>query len=157
MKSRRNGRDKPAIISIKGEQQPALDDEIEVVEFVTSGSYRIKDGICHIKYNESSLTGMEGTKTHVSVEDGKVTIVRSGYISSQMTFEKGQKHLSLYETPAGSFTVGVNAFKIDSSFDENGGSLTVDYSIEIDNTIAGYNNFSIIVKSENKTAKDLTQ
>ncbi len=157
MKSEKTGMNMPAIISIKSEQQPA-GSESEEIEFVTRGSYGIKNGIYHIKYNESSLTGMEGTKTHVSVEGSKVTVERSGYISSQMTFEKGQKHLSLYETPMGAFTVGVNAFEIDSSFDENGGSLKVDYSIEIDNAVAGYNYFSIDIKrSEDETAKTIKQ
>ena len=147
MNSKKSGKNTPAIISIKGEQQISPDEEQgEVIEFVTSGSFGIVNGVCHIKYSESRLTGMEGTKTHVSVDGGKVTVIRSGYISSQMIFEKGQKHLSLYETPAGAFTIGVNAFDVGSQFDENGGSLWVDYSIEIDNAVAGYNYFSIDVK-----------
>ncbi len=134
----------PVIISIKGDRRQ-IDDENDTVEFVTSGSLSFENGVYSLHYAESELTGMDGTQTTVMVENNKVTVERRGFVSSHMVFEQGQKHLSLYETPVGAITVGVNASAVESTLDENGGQLNVDYSIEIDNAFAGYNGFSIVV------------
>jgi len=135
-----------AMISIKSEQKSLNAPVPDIVEFITSGSFTASPKGYLISYEESELTGMDGTKTKMSVENGKVTVLRTGQYSSHMIFEKGQKHLCLYETPFGGVVVGINARTLDLKLDEHGGSLDIGYSLEIDNEIATNNRFTVNVR-----------
>ena len=138
--------EKEVVISIKGMQQyeGALPD---AVELVTAGTLkRDGKGGYTISYQESELTGLEGTTTKVHVDGRRVTLLREGSINSQMVFEEGMRHLSMYETPYGALSIGVNTRRMRSTVDEAGGDLEIDYAIEIDNLVAGQNLFRMNVK-----------
>ena len=134
------------IISIKGKQlyDESSPDEIELV---TAGTLRREGrGRYTISYQESELTGLEGTTTRLLIDGGRVTLLREGSINSQMVFEEGQRHLSMYETPYGALSIGVNTRRMRSTVDEGGGELEIDYALEIDNLVAGQNLFRMNVK-----------
>ena len=134
------------IISIKGKQLYA-ESAPEEMELVTSGTLK-RDGAggYTVSYQETELTGLEGTVTKLHIKDGQVTLLREGSINSQMVFEEGRRHLSMYETPYGALSVGVNTRRMRSTLSEAGGDLEIDYAIEIDNLIAGQNLFRMNVK-----------
>ena len=134
------------IISIKGRQLYAENSPDEV-ELVTSGTLK-QDGAGGyiVSYAETELTGLEGTTTRLHVDGGRVTLLREGSINSQMVFEEGRRHLSMYETPYGALSIGVNTKRMRSTLGEAGGDLEIDYAIEIDNMIAGQNLFRMNVK-----------
>ncbi len=134
------------IISIKGKQLYAESGPDEM-ELVTSGTLkRDSRGGLTISYQESELTGLEGTTTKVHVDGGRVTLLREGSINSQMVFEEGMRHLSMYETPYGALSIGINTKRMRSTLGESGGDLEIDYAIEIDNLLAGQNLFRMNVK-----------
>lgn len=96
------------IISIKGSQVNA-ESGPEEMELVTPGRLvRDAQGRYTISYEESELTGLEGTTTVLQIEGGRVTLLREGSVNSQMVFEEGCRHLSMYETPYGALSVGIN-------------------------------------------------
>lgn len=134
------------IISIKGKQLYAENSPDEM-ELVTSGVMR-RDGRggFTVSYQESELTGLEGTTTRLHIDGGRVTLLREGSINSQMVFEEGRRHLSMYETPYGALSIGVNTRRMRSTLGESGGDLEIDYAIEIDNLVAGQNLFRMNVK-----------
>ena len=134
------------IISIKGKQLYA-ESSPEEMELVTAGTlnWDAQEG-CTVSYQESELTGLEGTTTRVHVHDGRVTLLREGNINSQMVFEEGIRHLSMYETPYGALSIGINTRRMRSTLGEAGGDLEIDYAIEIDNLLAGQNLFRMNVK-----------
>ena len=140
--------DNNVIISIKGMQ--SLDGaENETVELVTEGTLiRDGDGEYTISYQESEVTGMEGTLTTFQIERGRVTLLRIGEFNSQMVFEQGRRHLSMYDTPYGSLSVGVNTRRMDCRMGEHGGNIEIDYAIEIDHAVAGQNLFRIQVREK---------
>ena len=84
------------VLSIRGRQTYA-DQEPEVIELVTEGVMELHDGGWDIRYEESELTGLEGVTTTFRVEPGKVILTRAGKLSSQMVFQEGVVHESLYE------------------------------------------------------------
>ena len=134
------------IISIKGKQIYAESGPDEM-ELVTSGTLKRENGGGFtISYQESELTGLEGTTTRLHIDGGRVTLLREGNINSQMVFEEGRRHLSMYETPYGALSIGVNTRRMRSTVDEAGGDLEIDYAIEIDNLLAGQNLFRMNVK-----------
>ena len=134
------------IISIRG-MQSYEDMEDETIELVTEGRLEEdgSDGYT-LSYQESELTGLEGTTTRVCIDGSRVTLLREGNTNSQMVFEEGRRHLSMYETPYGALSIGVNTRRMRSTVDEAGGDLEIDYAIEIDNLVAGQNLFRMNVK-----------
>ena len=136
------------IISIRGKQLYA-ESAPEEMELVTSGTLK-RDGAggYTVSYQETELTGLEGTVTRLHIRDGQVTLLREGSINSQMVFEEGRRHLSMYETPYGALSIGVSTRRMRSTLGEAGGDLEIDYAIEIDNLIAGQNLFRMNVRKQ---------
>ena len=135
------------IISIKGSQMTP-DNGSEEMELVTAGRL-VREGRDRytISYEESELTGMEGTTTVVRVEGPRVTLVREGSVNSQMVFEEGCRHLSMYETPYGALSVGIKTRRMRSTLGESGGALEIDSAGGIDNLLTGHNLFRMTGKT----------
>lgn len=125
------------------------EDGSDQMELVTEGHLdcRGKDRFT-IRYEETELTGLEGTTTMLHVDGGRVTLLREGTVNSQMVFEEGQRHLSMYETPYGALSVGINTRRMKNTLGEGGGDLEIDYAIEIDNLLAGRNLFKMNVRKD---------
>ena len=136
------------IISIKGKQSYE-DMEDETIELVTEGRLSRDEGGYTLTYQESELTGLEGTLTTFQIEPERITLLRIGEVNSQMVFEQGRRrHLSLYDTPYGSLSVGVSTRKMHAELGLSGGSIEIDYAIEIDHAVAGQNLFQINVREK---------
>lgn len=143
--------DKDVIINLKGSQS-AENGASKTLELITEGRYYKKDDAYYITYDESEVTGMEGTTTTVKVEDGIVTFMREGAVNSQFVFQKGYKHVSYYDTSHGAFTIGVFANNVNININDYGGEISVDYHIEVNDTI-GYNDFHMLVKEVGYTSE----
>ena len=140
--------DKSVIISIKGKQSYE-NVEDETIELVTEGLLAKEgEGAYTLSYQESELTGLEGTLTTFQIEDGRITLMRHGEVNSQMVFEEGRRHLSMYNTPYGALAVGISTRKMKAELDAAGGSIEIDYAIEIDHAVAGENLFRIQVRQK---------
>ena len=140
---------KSVIISVKGNQ--LHNDERDSIELVTEGKYYKKGENYFVTYRETEMTGMEGTTTTLKIEGNKVTLMRFGVNNSQLIFEKGQKHVCYYETQFGGFTVGVHSNEVSINLDDNGGNVSAEYQLEIDNASAGENDFYLQIREANLT------
>ena len=143
--------EKDVIISIRGTQDYSGTDP-DTMELVTEGKLAAQDGALCLSYEESELTGMEGTTTVFQVEPEKVTLLRLGSVQSEMVFEEGRRHMSLYSTPYGNMEIGVRARRLNSTLELTGGRLEIDYDIEINHMLAGQSLFRIDVR-ENTPVK----
>ena len=139
------------IISIRGDQEFA-DQEQDTMEFVTEGTLTSTHYGYLLEYDESELTGMAGTHTAFQIRSNSVALIRSGAFRSQMIFEIGKKHYSMYDTPYGSMTMDIVTNSICSSLDERGGELEIRYSIEIEHQLTGESRFQIKVRPANGAA-----
>ncbi len=135
---------KDVIISIRG-LQGAAEDGSEI-ELVTDGKYDFRDGTATFHYMESELTGLEGTRTEFLVQDGAVTVTRTGTVVMQMLFVEGEKHYFVYETPMGNMGMGLWTQSIRSALGENGGELSVRYMVDFGSTMMSENSFDIHIK-----------
>ena len=135
----------PVLLSIRGEQYFDGIDPDET-ELMTEGTMALtEDGIV-LSYEESELTGMEGTTTTFEVKGPRVTLIRSGAVNSQMVFEEGRQHTSLYETPFGELSVDIQTSVLKHNLTERGGVMEIKYSIAVEHTVTGRNCFKIRVK-----------
>ena len=144
--------EKPVIISIRGTQ--TLEEGAEdVMELVTQGVLRQEEGEAFsLSYVESELTGLEGTTTTFHIRPGQITLHREGTLNSEMIFQEGQKHFSLYETPYGGLMLGVKTHRAKARFGAAGGSLSIRYALEVDSQPIGENAFEIQVTEPQLTS-----
>lgn len=114
--------EKPVIISIRGVQSLEPGEE-DVMELVTQGVLRQEEGEgFSLSYLESELTGLEGTTTTFRIAPDRITLRREGTLNSEMIFQEGQKHVSLYETPYGGLMLGVNTHGPRRTWERRGGA-----------------------------------
>ena len=137
--------EKEVIISIRG-MQKYEGTPPDVIELVTEGRLA-RDGESYtLSYQESELTGLDGTLTTIQVDGEQVTLLRVGEYNSQMVFQEGRRHLSMYNTPYGAMAIGVHTRHLLAELNDQGGDIEVDYSVEVDHALAGRNIFRINVK-----------
>lgn len=140
---------KDVIISIKGTQNDADGSDNEI-ELVTDGQFAFENGQGVLTYMESEITGLEGTKTSFVINPMGVVLSREGNLNSNMFFEKGRKHEFVYETPFGSTTMGVDTKKLNIDFNEHGGDMEIEYVVDFQHAVVGYNLFKIKVSEQKK-------
>ena len=135
----------PVLLSIRGEQYfDGVDPD--TTELMTEGTLELTEGGLRLTYEESALTGMEGTTTTFEVSGPQVILRRAGSVNSQMVFEKGRQHTSLYETPFGELSVDIQTSSLRHNLSERGGILEIQYSIAVEHTVTGKNSFKIRVR-----------
>ncbi len=134
-----------AIISITGVQHDASGQRDEV-NLITAGQYGFENGHSCLTYEESSLTGLDGTQTTFSISPMGVILRREGSATAEMIFQPGKKHYVLCDTPMGCAAFGVDTHRVRTSLDEHGGDMEIDYDVELNNTPMGRNFFKINVK-----------
>ena len=108
---------------------------------MTEGTLELTEEGLRLSYEESALTGMEGTTTTFEVKGPQVILRRSGAVNSQMVFEEGRQHTSLYETPFGELTVDIQTSRLRHTLSERGGLMEIRYSIAVEHTVTGRNCF----------------
>ena len=125
------------------------DTDDETIELVTEGRLEEDGGDGYtLSYQESELTGLEGTLTTFQIEKDRITLLRVGEVNSQMVFEEGRRHLSMYNTPFGALSIGISTRRMRSEFRQDGGEIEIDYAIEIDHAMAGQNLFQINIRKK---------
>ena len=135
------------VLSIRGRQSYA-DQEPDVIELVTDGTMEYRNGGWNISYEESSLTGMEGVTTTFRVEPGMVTLSRSGALNSQMVFQEGVSHDSLYQMDFGALMLTVKATRVYYDIVEDGGTIDLVYDIDIENSSAGVIDYHLDIRAK---------
>ena len=120
--------------------------EPDQIDLITTGRLYGRNGKFYISYEESELTGMEGSRTTLKIEPKQITMTRTGTYPSQMRFAEHKREVGLYQTEMGSVAVSTHTSKLTSSIDENGGALAIDYTVEIDAALAGAHQFELSVR-----------
>lgn len=122
----------------EGEASGTVDDE-ERLDLITEGIL-----VCHadpesgaatvtISYPESELTGMEGSQSSVlfrTDEPGLIHMIRTGTVSTALTFREHCRAICSYDTPYMPFQVCIHGIRVDNRLLTDG-ILLLDYVIEI--------------------------
>ena len=135
------------ILSIEGKQRYE-DQEPEIIELVTDGTMEFKNGGWDVSYEETELTGLAGVTTTFRVEPDKVTLSRTGALKSQMVFQQGVPHDSLYQMPFGALMLTVNANSVFFDLTPDGGVIDLVYNITIENTEAGVIDYHLDIRAK---------
>ena len=136
----------PVMLSIKG-RQTYMGQEPDCIELVTEGSLEFRDGGWDLRYEESALTGLEGVTTTFRVEPGRVQLDRSGKLRSQMIFQEGVSHDSLYQMEFGALMITVCAERVWAQIGADGGVIDLVYSIQVEQDAAGQIDYHLDIKA----------
>ena len=135
------------VLSIRG-RQTYPGQEPEVIELVTDGTMEFCNGGWDITYEESELTGLEGVTTTFRVEPGKVVLDRKGKLTSQMIFQEGVEHTSLYQMAFGALMLTVKATFVFFDIVPDGGVIDLSYNINIENAEAGVIDYHLDIRAK---------
>ena len=126
--------------------QESPDHAPDDIEFFTAGSYYRRNGTHFIRYTEQG-EGMEQVSTTLKVEGNEcVTVMRFGDEATQLVFKKGERQHALYNTGCGDLLLGVSGTKIKTDLGDEGGSLHLEYLLDVNNAVASHNILDIHVR-----------
>ncbi len=111
----------------------------ETTTLTTDCTVAEKGSRIEIEYEESEITGLEGSKTKVFFDKktpSLVSILREGNVSTALVFEEGRRHLCVYETPYFPIELCVNTLSLENTLNYNGGSMKAEYLVEMNGVLA---------------------
>ena len=121
--------EKSAVISIRSFSDL---DKDEVIEVVTPGKFHLGESEFKAVYEESEISGMDGTTTTLVIKDDVLVLEREGYTSTRMEFKKGEDVISLYNTPYGMMNINISTKELDIDMDEDGGVIYTKYVLGLE-------------------------
>ena len=105
----------------------------EPTELIMEGRLITGKDRVELVWEESELTGMEGSVTSVGFQrsdEGLVSMMRTGPVRTALTFEEKKRHFCIYRTPFSSFEVCVYTRRVENALLREG-RLHLDYLMEI--------------------------
>ena len=135
------------IVSVKSIQRNQ-DGEDHVIELVTSGKYYEKARAKIIVYDETEVTGLQGTKTTIKVYDDSVVLLRTGASEMRNEYITGQMYEFEVETPVGNIPFGVKTHNITSTIENGVGTVHLEYDISFNGEWAYYNQLMIDIRED---------
>lgn len=136
---------KDVLIDIKGSQ--GIGDDVDTIELTTVGQLAEKNGKLYLFYNENDAIGSANVKTMLKAEgDNRITLSRSGALESKLVIEKGRRSKCFYATVQGELVLGIFGEEIINTLNENGGFLSMTYTIDVENSLLSRNKVEIKVR-----------
>ena len=121
--------EKSAVISIRSFSDL---DKDEVIEVVTPGKFHLGESEFKAVYEESEISGMDGTTTTLVIKDDVLVLEREGSTSTRMEFKKGEDVISLYNTPYGMMNINISTKELDIDMDEDAGVIYTKYVLGLE-------------------------
>lgn len=119
---------KNVIIEIKSkiDQQEG---EVHQIDLTTEGEWFEKNDAIFIVYYESEVSGMQGCKTMLKIQNESITMTRFGESNSKIVFNKSEPMSSVYKTPYGAFDMSVFTESLDYELKEYHGHIHIAYKM----------------------------
>lgn len=137
---------KKVYVSIIG--TATVDGQSDKTELVTEGEYACRNGKYMLRYKEQMGDFDGECSTIIKIDEKNVVMTRSGGANTQMIFENGKRHMSHYETPLGSFTIGVTTDLLNVSVDDMGGNIDINYVLDINSSAQIENRLQLEIRGE---------
>ncbi|WP_251423852.1 DUF1934 domain-containing protein [Veillonella agrestimuris] len=138
---------KRVLVSVKSVQRD-VDGKDTVVELISPGTWHEKNGTQYIRYEESSVTGMEGVKTTIKIQEDSIVLLRTGTVNMRHQYVRGEERESVYETPFGEFLMVVKTHELTVGVQEGVGHVHLGYDISIEGDWQFYNQLDIHVQED---------
>jgi len=109
-----------------------IQDGDENIELITEGFLKEKEKALILEYSETEISGMEGTKNIITIEDSMITLEREGEISTSLYFEKGKRFVGNYNTSLGTLSMSVFPTLVNAVHDETSGKVDLEYELDLE-------------------------
>ncbi len=116
----------------------------------TEGILELNGDRVYLSYEETEITGMEGSKTRIefsTATPGIISMTRSGSVTTVLVFEQYKRHICVYQTPYMPFEVCVNTMKVDNKLLSEG-KIYIDYMVEIRGAGIEHNKLTLEIKDD---------
>lgn len=113
--------------SVKNDAEPTSEQANE--EHLGYMRYSEGEGVVRLSYK--SVCDGACTETVIEPHGGALLLKRRGAIDSDMLFEVGKTHASLYKIPPYSFDMTLTARRVDCSLSPFGGSVELEYFMTV--------------------------
>lgn len=129
------------------ESQQTVDGQVETTKVFAPCTYALKDGLARIAYEEEH--DEQKILSCITIDEAdKVIISRKGAFTTELTLETGKHHTCTYATEFGVLEIGVLASEIMQDLVEDGGQVTLKYSLDVGGRPLSDNNVAITVKEK---------
>lgn len=136
---------KEVVININTLHSYGMNEE-DKIEFSTDGVYMYDGETAQMSYLETEVTGLPGTRTTMTVMPDRLIVDRRGNVNSRMEFIPGRKDSFQYSTPYGAANMGLETRRLEHRMGESGGSVEIDYIVDMEHALVSRNKFQIRVK-----------
>lgn len=119
-------------------------DKRDQIEFSSDGTYYEKNNKKYLSYDETELTGMQGSRVVLIIYKEQVEMHRFGTTKAKMIFKLGKKTKTNYKTPYGLFEMEVFTNQLVVNLKE--GRIKIDYDLSIKGLSEGHNQLIINIK-----------
>lgn len=137
---------KDVLVKVIGTQTNDIGEQ-DKIELITEGTFYSREKDYYIIYNESAISGMEGTTTSLKVESNRVTLNRMGTQEQKQVFQEGVTDRGLYITPFGTMYMSVIPSKVLIDLTDSGGSINLEYELMVEQEKVSYNQLDIIISN----------
>lgn len=134
---------KKAVITV---DSAIFNEEEDTISVVTPGDFCETEYGYKVQYDETKISGMEGTKTTILIRKDSFDLIREGTTETKMEFENNKTTTSLYKTPYGVMDIRIDTRKLKINVDEQGGNIDTVYILEIGGQPAMKTNLYIDIK-----------
>ncbi|WP_244833706.1 DUF1934 domain-containing protein [Clostridium sp. BJN0001] len=124
-------------------------DEDDSIEVISDGYFINKHSLAMAEYDESKVSGMEGTHTSILIKKDSFKIIRSGNIETEMEFKKKERTACLYKTANGIINIEIDTIDLTVNVDDCGGVIRCLYLLSIDGQVISRTSIVIKIKLKN--------
>lgn len=136
---------KKVLVKVRGTQ--GIDGQEEVIELSTEGTLRKFEDDYIITYSEDPTESGQKTKTQLTVTPNNTVILdRRGDLNSRLVITEGERNSCLYAIPQGSMTLGIYGKEVKNNMTDQGGTVKMVYSIDMNLAPLSENKVEIFVE-----------
>ncbi len=137
-------------VSVLIQSHQILDTGREAMTQRAEGSLERTEAGWRLSYREGEDSGLGQTRTTLRLEGDQATLTRTGEVSSEMVFQPGQPHTSLYETPYGTLPMTIRTLSLKTDLDDRGGTVAIHYQIQLGGGSAGETRLRLTVRAKER-------
>ncbi len=142
---------KRVMLSISG-SQTAVGKTPQVMELTTEGILAREGDVYAVSYVGTALTGLEGVVTTYRVDGKRLEITRDSPADLQLTFQEGERYDSLVTAGDRVALMSIITRRVFSDLTDCGGTLVLEYRVEIESIPVGESACRILVRDRNAGA-----
>ena len=131
-----------------GADEPHTPAASETTTLTTDCTISEESGRIEIEYDESEITGMEGSTTRICFDKKNpalVSLIREGTVSTALVFEQGRRHFCMYETPYFPIELCVSTLHMHNAISYSGGVFSAEYLVEMGGTLTEKTNLKLSI------------